>query len=156
MFSCALSQLSTFSVLDGGHAFIHEGTSFKNNFARLGPIYIDSNSFLHLSIDNSGESNTGSKCDGIFLEGIDSMCFDKDEKCEGECCAFGDETCDLYTDDVPSSSPSQAPKSFPKPSPTPPSGQVSQPSPQGSTSDNVAVSATTNSGSDEVRADKNN
>jgi len=134
-----VAELSTFSVLGGGHAFIHEGTSFKNNFARLGPIYIDNVSFLHLSRDNSGESNKGSKCDGIFLEDSESLCFDKNEKCEGECCAFGDETCDLYTDDVPSSSPSQAPKSFPKPSPTPPSpsppsGQVSQPSTQGSTS----------------------
>lgn len=109
-------QLAVFSVLGNGHAALSHGTNFKNNFAHLGPVYIDNKSFLRLSRDNFGTLNTGKKCDGIFLEDNLSKCTKRDAQCTGQCCAFGDESCDLYDAD----SPSAAPSSKPRPVTTPP------------------------------------
>jgi len=131
-----VAELAIFSVLEGGHSFIHEQTVFKENFARLGPVYIANGSNLHLSRDNSGMSNTGSQCDGIFLEDSTSKCFDIEEQCTGECCIFGDESCDLYTEDLPSVSPST---SAPTRSPVTPPSQLSRPtSPVSSISSSVS------------------
>lgn len=114
-----VAQLSVFSVLGNGHAFIHEQTNFKNNFARLGPVFIDHTSFLHLSRDNFGVANQGFDCNGIFLEDQLSTCFDQSLPCNGQCCAFGDTTCDLYDTVAPSHAPpTTSPTTSPTKSPT--------------------------------------
>jgi len=94
-----VAELSVFSNLANGHAFIHEKTNFKKNFARLGPVFVDNSSFLQLSRDNFGTANSGGQCAGIFLEDDLSLCFDREATCTGQCCAFGDETCDLYIEE---------------------------------------------------------
>jgi len=94
-----LSQLAIFSNIGNAHAFIHEDTSFHENSARLGPVFIDNYSYLQLSRDNEGSDNIGGQCDGIFMEDVNSLCLDRDLRCTGNCCAFGDETCDLFFDD---------------------------------------------------------
>jgi len=99
MFPCSFLKLSVFSNLANGHAFIHEQTNFKKNFARLGPVFVDNTSFLQLSRDNFGTANTGGQCSGIFLEDDLSLCFDREATCTGQCCAFGDESCDLFIDE---------------------------------------------------------
>jgi len=45
-----------------------------------------------------GSGNTGGQCDGIFLEDKLSSCFDSQAQCSGDCCEFGDESCDLSTE----------------------------------------------------------
>lgn len=125
-----VAELSVFTVLANGHALIHQNTSFTNNFARLGPVFVDSTSFLHLSRDNAGISNAGSMCNGIFLEDDASFCFDRSERCTGDCCEFGDETCDLYDNDNPSAAPSLAPKTdAPNAAPVPPTDPAPNPAP---------------------------
>lgn len=105
-----VASLSVFTILANGHAYIHGFSHFRHNFARLGPVFVDQHSFLHLSRDNEGVFNAGSTmCEGIFLEDDESFCFDKSRQCTGECCEFGDESCDLYDVDMPSAAPSAAP-----------------------------------------------
>jgi len=91
-------ELAIFTNIGNAHAFIHENSSFLENSARLGPVYIDKDSFLQLSEDNMGSGNTGGQCDGIFLEDKLSSCFDSQAQCSGDCCEFGDESCDLSTE----------------------------------------------------------
>lgn len=93
------TELAIFTNVGNAHAFIHKETSFLKNSARLGPVYVDNQSFLQLSRDNSGNANTGGQCDGIFLEDQLSSCFGKDKQCTGNCCEFGDESCDLLLED---------------------------------------------------------
>lgn len=90
------TELAVFTNVGNAHAFIHEDTSFINNYGRLGPVFIDQFSFLQLSRDNTGDANTGGQCDGIFFEDENSVCFDTEMQCTGNCCEFGDESCDLF------------------------------------------------------------
>lgn len=133
-----VAQMGVFSVLGNGHAAISHDTTFSNNFARLGPVFIDSSSFLHLSRDNHGASNTGSKCDAIFLEDDLSTCADREAQCTGRCCAFGDESCDLFDGDSPSAAPTSKPR--PVTAPTPPNTPVSTPSTPSVTTSSVISS----------------
>jgi len=113
-----VAELAVLSVVNNGHAFIHELTSFSDNFAPFGPVYISSSSFLQLSRDNSGSENIGGECDAIFIEAEDSVCLDLESPCFGKCCEFGDESCDLYveTDSTPNTAPNPAPTSPSSPS----------------------------------------
>lgn len=114
-----VEKLGVMSVMSNAHAFIHKNTEFEFNKAKLGPVFIDASSFLQLSKDNTGNSNRGGieGCAGIYLEEAGSNCFIDNAPCYGECCAFGDESCDLYTDDHPSAAPSAAPTSKRPPGP---------------------------------------
>merc|ERR1712151_1147418 len=94
-----VAELSVFTNIGNGHAFIHENTNFKKNFARLGPVFVDNTSFLQLSRDNFGTQNMGGQCAGIFMEDDLSTCFDRQSRCTGQCCDFGDETCDLFIEE---------------------------------------------------------
>lgn len=94
-----VAELSVFTNIGNGHAFIHENTNFKKNFARLGPVFVDNTSFLQLSRDNFGTQNMGGQCAGIFMEDDLSTCFDRQSQCTGQCCDFGDETCDLFIEE---------------------------------------------------------
>jgi len=129
-----VAELSVFSNLANGHAFIHEQTNFKKNFARLGPVFVDNTSFLQLSRDNFGTANAGGQCAGIFLEDDLSLCFDREAACTGQCCAFGDESCDLYIEEdedetqVADTEPVEDSKPAPRPAPVP-SPPVNKPTP---------------------------
>jgi len=98
------------SVRKEGHLFVHDQSTFTNNFSRLGPIFVDKTSFLQLSRDNFGVQNNGEYCDAILIEADDDECFNRNI-CTGNCCAFGDETCDLHIKE--NNPPTRSPIQFP-------------------------------------------
>lgn len=132
-----VEKMSIMTILMNGHAFIHKNTVFNNNIAKTGPVFIDSTSYLQLSRDNVGNQNQGEQCQELFLESQGSNCYIEGAPCYGECCALGDESCDLYTDDLPSVEPSAAPVGEtpppvdPVPAPTPPTVTPPAPTPAG-------------------------
>mmetsp|Transcript_59140 Transcript_59140/g.70568 ORF Transcript_59140/g.70568 Transcript_59140/m.70568 type:complete len:490 (-) Transcript_59140:87-1556(-) len=83
------------SVL-GARLFMHTDTYFNYNTDKVGPVFIDNKSFLYLNQDVHGENNRDSACD-IFLESADSSCVSEGASCNGTCCGFGDESCDIMT-----------------------------------------------------------
>lgn len=83
-------------VAYGGKLSMEKGTHFQDNISPFVPVFIDNDSFLNLNVDNTGKDNVGQTCeDGIFLEKDNSYCMEGG-KCEGDCCPFGDDTCDRY------------------------------------------------------------
>lgn len=94
------TKLAIFTTLNNGHAYIASGTYFNSNQARLGPIFIDKISFLQYSQDSDGADNAGHDCEAIFIEDDASNCAVPalDAICEGQCCKFGDISCDLNTE----------------------------------------------------------
>lgn len=84
-------------VAYGGQLSIEGNTHFQDNISPFVPVFVDSDSFLNLNVNNTGSDNLGIVCvDGIFIEKAkDSYCMEGG-KCEGDCCSFGDDTCDRY------------------------------------------------------------
>lgn len=75
-----------------------EHSSFTQNVAPLGPVYVDSLSYLQYSDENFGKNNTGHYCAAIFMESRGSSCKIAGTNCVGDCCDFGDDSCDVHTD----------------------------------------------------------
>jgi len=116
--SNTIDRFGVFSSVLGGHAYVLDDSSFMNNFAPFGPVFVDSQSFLQYSAGNSGQNNTGNVCEGLFLEEEGSTCYVAGTRCTGDCCEFGDDSCDLYTD-RPTNAPTASPTtSSPTASPT--------------------------------------
>lgn len=94
-----VSNIVKFAVIVvayGGQLSIEQNTHFQENISPFVPIFVDNDSYLNLNIDNTGKLNSGQVCtEGIFLENMNSYCMEKG-KCDGECCPFGDESCDRY------------------------------------------------------------
>lgn len=89
---------ATLANIYGGRLFMHDNVIFTNNYDKSGPVFVDKDSQLYLNQDVTGNSNIGSGCD-IFLEQKEqSQCLSTDEPCLGDCCGFGDTTCDLMTE----------------------------------------------------------
>jgi len=83
-------------VAYGGKLSIEKGTYFQDNISPFVPVFVDNDSSLNLNVDNTGKDNVGLACeDGIFLEKDNSYCMEGG-KCEGDCCPFGDDTCDKF------------------------------------------------------------
>merc|ERR1712151_330305 len=83
-------------VAYGGQLSIEQNTHFQENISPFVPIFVDNDSYLNLNIDNTGKLNSGEVCtEGVFLENDNSYCMEGG-KCNGECCPFGDESCDRY------------------------------------------------------------
>jgi len=93
-------KLAIFSTINNGHAYLASGTLFNSNNARLGPVFVDSVSFLQYSEDSDGADNVGHQCGGIFIEEVGANCVTPalDGICSGDCCEFGDSSCDLHTE----------------------------------------------------------
>jgi len=103
------ADLAIINALGNGHLSIESNTQFVNNKGRLGPVYVDSTSFLRLADETiSGTGNEGIQdCDnGIFMEyqpevtmgASKTNCTFSSEVCFGNCCAFGNQKCDIMTD----------------------------------------------------------
>jgi len=83
-------------VAYGGKLSMEGNTHFQDNVSPFVPVFVDNDSYLNLNVDNTGKNNLGITCkDGIFLEKENSYCMEGG-KCEGECCKFGDDTCDRF------------------------------------------------------------
>jgi len=102
-------ELAIINALGNGHLSIESNTQFVNNKGRLGPVYVDSTSFLRLADETiSGTGNEGiQNCDnGIFMEyqpevtmgAAKTNCTFSSQVCFGNCCAFGNKKCDIMTD----------------------------------------------------------
>jgi len=92
-----VERYAVFTTVLNGHVYVGGSTQFLQNEARLGSVFISSDSFLQYnSEDASGDGNSG-KCDSIFIEEYGSNCIFPEESdvCEGKCCEFSDSTCDL-------------------------------------------------------------
>lgn len=103
----SVSELAVFSTILNGHAFIGAGSSFVSNDAKLGPVFVSSNSFLQYSENSFGFSNTGGTCNSIFIEDDEANCVLPEESdfCTGQCCAFDDTSCDMHPDSTPRPTP---------------------------------------------------
>lgn len=118
-----VDKLGIFSSVLRGHAYIFSDSTFKHNNAPLGPVFVDSLSYLQYSVDNFGENNTGHDCAGIFMESEGSTCTLEGTSCIGDCCDFGDMSCDEHTV-APNTTPSPTrgatatPSTIPTTSPT--------------------------------------
>jgi len=83
-------------VAYGGKLSMEGNTHFQDNVSPFVPVFVDNDSYLNLNVDNTGKNNVGLVCkDGIFLEKENSYCMEGG-KCEGDCCKFGDDTCDRF------------------------------------------------------------
>lgn len=96
--------LAVVDVLFGGHLVMRNTTSFTSNTITFVPVFLDSTSMLQLNsadVYGNNQINIGSSTDnvgclnGIFIEDENSYCL-HGGKCLGECCDFGDESCDMY------------------------------------------------------------
>lgn len=97
--------LSVISTIYGGHILIHTETSFSLNQSPAFTVFVDSDSYLELNEGNSKggmniisskDADTVDTCnDGIFLENKGSYCL-FGGICTGDCCPFGDESCDRH------------------------------------------------------------
>jgi len=88
-------------ALYGSQLYIQDGTSFINNTSPLFTVYVDSNSVLEVNEDGTyGIDSYSPGCsNGVFLENDNSYCLYQGGTCHGNCCAFGNTTCDnLLTD----------------------------------------------------------
>lgn len=124
-----VTNYGIFTTLDNGHAYLGGASHFENNNAKLGPVFIDSDSYLQFSANNTGTNNYGgvAKCEGIFMEKVGTTCSPRTSDCEIDCCTFGDETCDMHEpESTPSPEGAKPPEDVvadpnePNPSPTEP------------------------------------
>jgi len=85
-------------ALYGSQLYIQDGTSFINNTSPLFTVYVDSNSILEVNEDGSyGIDSYSPGCsNGVFLENDNSYCLYQGGTCHGNCCAFGNTTCDNF------------------------------------------------------------
>jgi len=97
--------LAIVDVLFGGHLIMRNDTHFESNTITFVPVFLDSTSMLQYNKDVTGLDQVslgpegdgeGQNCvNGIFLEDKNSYCL-HGGKCLGDCCDFGDETCDEF------------------------------------------------------------
>lgn len=85
-------------ALYGSQLYIQDKTSFVNNTSPLFTVYIDSNSILEVNEKSTfGDESYSPACaNGVFLENDNSYCLYQGGTCHGNCCAFGNSTCDNY------------------------------------------------------------
>jgi len=85
-------------ALYGSQLYIQDKTSFVNNTSPLFTVYVDSNSVLEVNEKTSfGDDSYSPACaNGVFLENDNSYCLYQGGTCHGNCCAFGNITCDNF------------------------------------------------------------
>jgi len=90
----------TIGALFGSKLYLEEGTKFTDNDSPAFTVFVDNDSSLEINESTSGNGGTAQVCaDGIFIENDAAYCLYQGGVCHGNCCNFGNNTCDVFMSD---------------------------------------------------------